>query len=75
MYREGEQGVFHYLKLSTSGDEPEYLRYYQLECPTFPHESTSDQFFDETQFEAYRALGQHVAEQYASGPSIAVGII
>ena len=28
----------------------------------FPHESTADQFFDDTQFESYRALGDHIAE-------------
>jgi hypothetical protein len=25
----------------------------------FPHEPTSDQFFDEEQWESYRALGEH----------------
>jgi len=29
--------------------------------PTFPHQSTADQFFDEKQFEAYRELGYNVA--------------
>jgi hypothetical protein len=27
----------------------------------FPHQSTLDQFFDDDQFEAYRALGGHIA--------------
>jgi hypothetical protein len=27
----------------------------------FPHESTGDQSFDESQFESYRALGLHIA--------------
>jgi predicted acylesterase/phospholipase RssA len=27
---------------------------------TFPHESTSDQWFDEWQFESYRALGEYI---------------
>ena len=31
--------------------------------PTFPHQSTADQFFDEGQFEAYRSLGQHIGEK------------
>jgi hypothetical protein len=34
---------------------------YRRRCPPFPHESTADQFFDEGQFEAYRALGNHLA--------------
>jgi hypothetical protein len=29
---------------------------------TFPHEATSDQFFSESQFESYRALGVHTVE-------------
>lgn len=35
---------------------------YRNRNPSFPHESTADQFFDEGQFEAYRALGQHIGE-------------
>jgi hypothetical protein len=29
----------------------------------FPHESTADQWFDESQFESYRALGYHIADK------------
>ncbi|HEX8152419.1 MAG TPA: hypothetical protein VF698_04800, partial [Thermoanaerobaculia bacterium] len=29
----------------------------------FPHESTGDQFFSESQFESYRALGRHVISE------------
>ncbi len=29
----------------------------------FPHHSTADQFFTETQFEAYRALGEHIGDK------------
>ena len=62
-YHGGEQGTLVYMKLSYSGDEPEYVRFHKRKVPTFPHEPTSDQFFDETKFEVYRALGHHVAEQ------------
>lgn len=34
---------------------------------TFPHQSTADQWFDELQFESYRALGEYIGCQ-ASGP-------
>jgi hypothetical protein len=34
-------------------------RYYQLH-QTFPHQSTADQWFDELQFESYRALGEFI---------------
>jgi hypothetical protein len=53
-------GTLLYLKSSLTGDEPaDVLRYASLH-PAFPHESTSDQFFDESQFESYRALGYHI---------------
>ena len=32
-------------------------RSYAVAHPDFPHESTADQFFSESQFESYRALG------------------
>jgi hypothetical protein len=35
---------------------------YALDSPTFPHESTGDQFFSESQFESYRALGRHAVD-------------
>ena len=54
------QGTLLYIKSSLTGDEPaDVLRYASLH-PAFPHESTSDQFFDESQFESYRALGYHI---------------
>ena len=46
-----------------TGDEPEYVRDYRAKHPSFPHESTADQFFDETQFEAYRALGYCIGDE------------
>lgn len=30
--------------------------------PSFPHESTADQFFDETQWEAYETLGKNISK-------------
>ncbi len=61
-YGDGETGVLLYFKLSVTGDEPEYVRAYRAKNPAFPHESTADQFFSEEQFEAYRALGEHICE-------------
>ena len=34
-------------------------RYYD-QHQTFPHQSTADQWFDELQFESYRALGEYI---------------
>lgn len=59
---ERETGYLLYLKSSFSGDESEIIQEYRHRNPTFPHQTTADQFFDEAQFEAYRALGQHIAE-------------
>ena len=43
------------------------IREYRHRNPTFPHQTTADQFFDEDQFEAYRALGLHIAELALDG--------
>ncbi|MDX1428756.1 MAG: patatin-like phospholipase family protein, partial [Rhodothermales bacterium] len=59
LYPDGQQGVFIYVKPALSGDEAQYVHHYKQSHPSFPHESTADQFFDEVQFEAYRALGSH----------------
>ncbi len=60
---ESEPGHLLYLKSSMTGDEDEVIREYRRGQPSFPHEPTADQSFDEAQFEAYRSLGQHIGEQ------------
>lgn len=52
-----------YIKPAYYGEEPPDIYNYGQESPTFPHESTADQFFTESQFESYRALGWHVISQ------------
>ena len=59
-------GTLLYLKSSLTGDEPADVLRYAAAHPAFPHESTSDQFFDESQFESYRALGFHVMHRAIS---------
>jgi hypothetical protein len=44
-------------------DELSYVAHYKARHPDFPQETTGDQFFDETQFEVYRALGYLVADR------------
>ena len=56
-------GYLLYLKLSLTGNEGEFLRRYRLDEPEFPHHSTTNQFFTEVQFEAYRALGEHIGDK------------
>ncbi len=63
IYADGSIGWLLYLKLSLTGNEPPDILDYQREQPAFPHQTTLDQIYSEKQFEAYRALGQHVAEE------------
>ncbi len=62
LYDHDQQGLLVYIKSSLSGDEKDYILDYARRFPTFPHESTSDQFFSEEQFEMYRALGFHMIQ-------------
>jgi hypothetical protein len=49
-----------YIKASLTGDEPGDVLNYKREHDAFPHESTADQWFSESQFESYRRLGYHI---------------
>ncbi|MDQ3261799.1 MAG: peptidoglycan-binding protein [Pseudomonadota bacterium] len=55
-----KSGLLLYVKPSLIGNEPADLLNYRNIDRNFPHQSTSDQFFDETQFESYRKLGYHI---------------
>jgi hypothetical protein len=54
-------GILVYLKASLTGDEPVDVLNYKTDHQDFPHETTADQWFTESQFESYRRLGQHAA--------------
>jgi hypothetical protein len=56
-------GYLLYIKASLSGNEATDIKQYKAEHSAFPHESTGDQWYSESQFESYRKLGQHVADQ------------
>ncbi|MCC6508643.1 MAG: hypothetical protein IT423_06030, partial [Pirellulaceae bacterium] len=56
---EHNQGIIVWIKNSLTGDEPGDLVNHAAMNPKFPYDSTVDQFFNETQFESYRALGIH----------------
>jgi len=60
-----EDGLLLYVKPTFRGDEPPAVLAYALAHDQFPHESTANQFFGEAQFEAYRALGEHVIGEIA----------
>jgi hypothetical protein len=51
-------------------DVRRYARNHSLDGDRFPHQSTSNQFFDEDQFESYRALGFYIMRRVleAVGP-------
>jgi hypothetical protein len=55
-------GTLVYLRPTLTGDEPPDIDAYAARNRAFPHQPTSDQWFDEAQFESYRALGHHVAK-------------
>lgn len=64
VYPEGGEGRILYLKPSFFGEGlPADVIAYARGCEKFPHESTADQFFSESQFESYRHLGDHFATQ------------
>lgn len=55
-----ERGKLIYCKSSLTGDEDADLLDYRKRAPSFPHLSTINQWFAESTFEAYRALGLHI---------------
>jgi hypothetical protein len=57
-----------YVKATMTGDEPADVIEYHRSHSDFPHEPTSDQFFDEAQWESYRRLGEHIAENVFRAP-------
>ncbi len=59
--RPAETGYLVVLKSSLIGDESAPVLNYRQENADFPHQTTGDQFFDDDQFESYRALGEIVA--------------
>ena len=50
--------LFVYVKPSLLGDEPADIAHYHEAHPDFPQQTTTDQFFDEAQWESYRKLGE-----------------
>jgi hypothetical protein len=55
-----EVGYIVYIKPTITGDEPQDVLEYFRRIPEFPHQTTADQWFGESQFESYRKLGMHI---------------
>ena len=62
-YSEEQVGTILYIKASRRAGVPSDVMHYASENAAFPHESTSDQFFSESQFESYRRLGHFLAAE------------
>jgi hypothetical protein len=58
----GENGYILYIKAGYHGTEGAGVRGFANAHPDFPHESTIDQWFTESQFESYRALGFEITD-------------
>lgn len=56
-----------YVKPLRLGNEPPDVRSYAAANPTFPHQSTANQWFGEAQTESYRMLGQHTVAEICDG--------
>jgi hypothetical protein len=65
-----EDGTIIYIKPAYHGTEAAGIRAYATANPEFPHESTLDQFFTESQFESYRSLGLDIAKGVLQDPKV-----
>lgn len=72
-YADGHTGTLIYIKPCLNTELPRDVLAYARGALTFPHQSTADQFFDETQFESYRALGYACASTAAGTVASAMG--
>ena len=65
-----QTGTILYIKSSLTGHEPSDVYNYKLQHKAFPQDTTTDQWFTESQFESYRRLGQSIIERcpYFAGP-------
>jgi hypothetical protein len=56
-----DRGVLYFARATVTPDAPWQLQAYRRAHPTFPNDSTSDQWFDQQQFDAYYTLGRYAA--------------
>ncbi len=65
--RTKDEGRLIYVKPMIRGNESPDVLSYHANHSDFPHQSTADQFFDESQTESYRALGAHTIAEICQG--------
>jgi hypothetical protein len=56
-----------FVKPTITGKESADVLNYEQQHPEFPHETTTNQWFTESQFESYRALGEYEITQIFEG--------
>jgi hypothetical protein len=66
-YPGGERGHLIYVKPMAIGNLPPDVASYAKANPAFPHQSTADQWFDESQTESYRMLGELTMDEICVG--------
>ncbi|BDY13878.1 patatin-like phospholipase domain-containing protein [Hydrogenimonas cancrithermarum] len=66
-YNDGKVGDLIYVKTTIVEGLPEDIYSYRRTNPNFPDQTTTDQFFDEMQFEAYRELGYQIGKRLCKG--------
>jgi hypothetical protein len=57
--KDAKEGKLIYIKPGLYADAPADVKAYAAANAKFPHDVTLDQWFTESQFESYRALGEH----------------
>ena len=62
-----QNGLLLYIKPMITGNEPADVASYHAANGDFPHESTSDQWYNESQTESYRLLGLHTLQEICRG--------
>ena len=63
----GTDGRLIYIKAMLVGTESPDVLSYAAANPTFPHQTTSNQWFNESQTESYRSLGLQTVDDMCSG--------
>jgi hypothetical protein len=64
---QAQRGRLLYIKPCVYWKEPADVLNYARSSKDFPHETTTDQWFSEPQFESYRQLGWHIMKTISSG--------
>jgi hypothetical protein len=69
---EDDLGYILYIKPTITKDLPRDVLAYSDTHPPFPYQTTADQWFDESQFESYRRLGQFTMDGLTGGTPAAL---